>query len=66
MTDRPLMDDLESKRVFGVDTETGREFGKMIPLSISRIFGIRPSVSRPFDDDTMKVVINCILCYDFS
>jgi len=53
MTDRPFDDDLESKRVFGVDTETGREFGKNdTPSPSSRIFGITPSVSRPFDDDT--------------
>ena len=52
MTDRPFDGDSESKRVFDVDTETGREFGKNdTPSPSSRVFGITPSVSRPFDDE---------------
>jgi len=52
VADRPFDGDSESKRVFGVDIETGREFGKNdTSPSPSRIFGITPSVSRPFDDE---------------
>ena len=45
---RPLAD--ESLRSFGTITEDSRIF--LDPSSSSRVFGIAPSVSRPFDDDT--------------
>jgi len=36
-------------RVFGVVAEDSRDFNAP---STSRVFGVAPSISRPFDDDT--------------
>jgi len=44
---RPLAD--ESLRSFGTITEDPRMF--LVPSSSSRVFGITPSASRPFDDE---------------